>query len=311
MKTIGSLSRVAIFAVLLVLAAHADVLILQDNEVVNGKILQEDRNNVSVQFDYGTATYPKAAVRTIEKTDPVASAIRGSTLRIPPWGEIIGAFAKCGWMHSMRQIPATVIDQGALRNVPYISFRSNAGGYQMNVYGDLDKPAGVEIGALNLRLNDVSARSNCVAFISSVLTREDDKRVARALSLERKSLIKKDGFTFEVTLPDEADAYGGWWITVYDEAALDAARANESELKAITQSKVPEKSTVVKAAPAARPAGGNAANALIPSWTPDDLSHAQPSRLGHAGGGGSVYVRGYHRRDGSYVQPHTRRAPRR
>jgi len=40
-----------------------------------------------------------------------------------------------------------------------------------------------------------------------------------------------------------------------------------------------------------------------------DESYSGGSSSG--GGGGSVYVRGYTRRDGTYVAPHTRRRPRR
>lgn len=38
---------------------------------------------------------------------------------------------------------------------------------------------------------------------------------------------------------------------------------------------------------------------------------ASPSYQGSGGGGGSVQVRGYHRRDGTYVRPHSRSRPRR
>jgi hypothetical protein len=217
-------------------------------------------------------------------------------------------------MHSLRQIPATVIDVGVLKNVPYISFRCNAAGYQMNIYGDLDKPAGVEIGTLNFYVNNDAARSNCISFISSVIPNAPDKEIVRTLPRDRKSLKKNDGLTIETTMPDEPDAYGGWWVSVYDEAALERARANEAELAAITQKRVPEKSTIVQTsaqvastAPAVPPSAGPEAP-TVPNWTSQDLSYTSS---GASSASGRVYLRGYQRRDGTYVHSYTRSAPRR
>jgi hypothetical protein len=46
-----------------------------------------------------------------------------------------------------------------------------------------------------------------------------------------------------------------------------------------------------------------------PSYTEPSISASSSSGTG--GGGGTVHVRGYYRKNGTYVQPHTRRAPRR
>jgi hypothetical protein len=47
----------------------------------------------------------------------------------------------------------------------------------------------------------------------------------------------------------------------------------------------------------------------LTSWTSNESSSV--SRSTDAGGGGTVYVRGYYRKDGAYVRSHTRSAPRR
>lgn len=68
-------------------------------------------------------------------------------------------------MAGLVQIPATVIDKGVLRNVPYKSYR--AGDYEVNVYGDPDQPARVEIGVYRSLLTSQDAKHNCVDFLTS------------------------------------------------------------------------------------------------------------------------------------------------
>jgi len=107
-------------------------------------------------------------------------------------------------------------------------------------------------------------------------------------SLNRnKDLQKRGGLTFEVTPETAEDAYGGWWVSVYDIAALDKSRASSTELANIT---------VPKQAPDTSPGGSET------SWSPAQQALARP-------GGKSVYVHDYVRKDGSYVHAHTRAAP--
>jgi hypothetical protein len=74
----------------------------------------------------------------------VCLAEEDSRLGFPKSSEITAILGKQPWITSLRQIPATVVDKGVMRNVPYLSFQS--GDYELNVYGDPDNPAGVEIG---------------------------------------------------------------------------------------------------------------------------------------------------------------------
>lgn len=56
----------------------------------------------------------------------------------------------------------------------------------------------------------------------------------------------------------------------------------------------------------------NARTGRGPDWQAVEAVYAGPAIGAHGGGrGGPVHVRGYHRRDGTYVRPHTRSAPRR
>jgi hypothetical protein len=226
-----------------------------------------------------------------------------SAQRIPSWGKIVSILATNGWAHELKQIPATVIDNGVLQDVPYISFRCASAGYEINIYGDLDKPAGVEIGAINYLVSSDVAKSNCMNFISSVLISDGYEEIVRTLKLNRKDLKKKERMTFETTFPDEPDAYGGWWISVYDENALTNARASGAELIAIKQPQI---------IPKAQSAAVISQSTVAPpeptyTWSADELSYSRPSRST----GGEVYVRGYTRKDGTYVSSYTRSAPQR
>lgn len=285
------------------LQLKADVVILQNGNVITGNVLQQDNQGVLVQMDYGTFRYPPSWIKDVRKDTASCLNESNNEQRIPSWGKIISTLATNEWAHELKQIPATVIDNGVLQDVPYISFRCASAGYEINIYGDLDKPAGVEIGAINYLVKSDEAKSNCMDFISSVLASDGDRKIVHALNLNQKDLEKKEGMTFETTFPDEPDADGGWWISVYDENALTNARASGAELLAIKQPRIvpkPQPVAVISQPIVATPESTY-------TWSPDELSYSRPSRSS----GGEVYVRGYYRRDGTYVSSYTRSAPHR
>jgi hypothetical protein len=291
------------FAIFFRSSLNADVVILESGKVITGNILQQDGDGVLVQIDYGTFRYPLSMIKDVRKDKIDLSAESSNAQRIPDWAKIVSLLATNGWAHELKQIPATVIDNGVLEDVPYISFHCNTDGYEINIYGDLDHPSGVEIGAINYLVKSDEAKTNCANFIASVLASEGDKKVVGALNLNQKDLTKKDGMTFETTFPSEPDAYGGWWVSVYDENSLAKARASGTELLAITQPRIEPKPQPVVVIP--QPI----ASAPEPtSWTSDDFSYSRPSRS-DSSGGGEVYVRGYYRANGTYVNSYTRSYP--
>jgi len=166
-----------------------------------------------------------------------------------------------------QQIPATVVDKGPLRHVPYLSYRS--GEVEFNAYGDPDAPACLEIG--HFGASDAAGRAACRDALASMLPGAEDRRVLQGLD-PAKGKQTRAGLTFEITPETAADAYGGWWVSVYDSKALDGSRASEGGWTGI-------------AAP--RPAGGEAAR-------------ARP--------GSTVYVKGYYRKDGTYVPGYAKKA---
>lgn len=282
---------------------RADVVILQNGKVITGTVLQQDGDGALVQMDYGTFRYPTSLIKDVKKEAPASRVESSSDQRIPNWARIISLLATNGWAHELKQIPATVIDNGVLKDVPYISFRCNTGGYEINIYGDLDNPSGIEIGAITYLVKNDQAKSNCAAFIASVLPNREDKKIIQALSRTAKDTGKRDSLTFETTMPDEPDAYGGWWVSVYDENLLAKARASGAELLAITQPVIAPKAVIALAPPIVTAPETTA-------WTASDLSYSRPTSS-YSSGGGQVYVRGYYRKNGTYVHSYTRSSPHR
>jgi len=307
---------VVLLTTLMVCNCLGDVLILRNGQLISGTILQQSAKEVLIQLDYGTLTYPRSSLKEIQPASTAQQATEVTeSARIPPWSRIITELAKQEWATSLRQIPATVIDRGVLRHVPYLSFQAASGGYELNIYGDLDQPAGFELGVRSWLLEKESAKSNCVYFVGAVLANEGDRGIVQSLNVE-KDRLEKDGLSFEITPSTDPDAYGGWWVSVYSEELLDASRASDEEIKAITQP-LPAFSrarvTPPPSIPTERALQSSVTGPTVPNWSAYDLQSARPIRSSstYSGGGGRVFVRGYTRKNGTYVQPHTRRAPRR
>jgi hypothetical protein len=319
---------------LILLSARADSITLQNGYTPTGTILQtnRERNTILLLRDYGTATYYIPTIKAIkldtEEVVPVP-AVPQEAGRWPHWQHMVLALSKQPWAQNLRQIPATVIDKGILRNVPYVSFQCGED-YEVNIYGDLDKPAGFEIGIYRKPLSDNAAKENCVRLVDALLSEPADKEILGKLKREKDSATRS-GLTFEVTPPTAEDAYLGWWISIYDEKRLNLARASESEMKQVSVAKT-QTTAEVATAPAnpgwtaeemrlARPAQPYQARFVPVSagggYTPPRTATPAPtynsdgySPSSSHSGGGQVYVRGYTRKDGTYVPAHTRSAPR-
>lgn len=312
------LALVLCFGLFAPLAASADSLHLKNGRVVEGDIVQETNAAYCVRVAYGhshfTLNYPKTDVEFVKRTALTEAKVEG---RLFTLDRCLFTAGRQNWMPELKAIPATVIDKGVLRHVPYLSFK--AGDYEINVYGDPNHPACVEIGVQNRLLESDAAKKNCVAYAEGILTAAEDRALLRTMNL-RKDLKERGELKFEITPPTDEDAYGGWWVSVYDEKLLDKSRASDKELAEIT---IP-KSQILEAAPIKSQAE---AHAQPPSWTASDLRFARPVASAVAKPGtqpiktpavvplppvnttGTVYVQGYYRKDGTYVHPHTRSAP--
>ncbi len=202
------------------------------------------------------------------------------------------------WARDLKQIPSTVIDKGVLRHVPYTSYR--AGEYELNVYGDPAAPAGFEIGIHGDLLKRVEAKKNCFDLVAGLLDDPADRLLAASLKqdVDKKA---RGALTFEVTPPTAEDAYGGWWVSVYSEAALDRSRATPQELAKITTTRQDVKlSDAAKREAAPLPVDPVTQG----RWGAEDLASAR-SRKDVPEEKQAVYAPAYSRKGGVYVPDRT------
>ncbi len=248
---------------------QADVVVLQNGGVLTGTVLQQDGTGVLIQTETGTYRYPPSWIQDVKKEPAAAPHVSNNGGRIPDWAQILSLLASNGWADGLRQVPAAMIETGPWKNVPYISFRCAAGGYEVNIFGDLNHPAGIQIGAMSYLSQNPAAKTNCVNFICSVLANADDRKMVRALNWNSAVTNKNGGMTFETLVPGEWGSYGGWWVSVANDDALASAQASEAELAAITQSRA-------AAAPPMAAAAQAAATTTNAAAQPDASANAQP-----------------------------------
>ena len=239
---------------------HGDTATFVNGRTVAAMIVRTNGEDLLVMTDHFAFNCSKSSIKEI-KIQSLEFAGSRDTNRIPAFQTLFPRLASQGWATDLRAIPATLIDSGVLSNVPYLSFRCGED-YELNVYGEPEQPCGVEIGVYHSLTNDPSAIANCVDFLAQIMSEAADARVVHRLNLS-KDKKTRDGLTFEVTPPSDADAYNGWWVSVYSERGLEAARASAEEIKNIS---------VPKAEIARQTLPSDDASA----WNKQDLKFARP-----------------------------------
>lgn len=291
-----------LFTAALVFVAKADILLLQTGHAIYGKIQATDDKGFKFNRSGNTYSYPASSV-IMSYAAPFAVTNKTD---LPSWGFAIDTLATNSWKSEIKQIPSTVVDKGILKNVPYMSFRCGAD-YEINIYGDPENPSCIEIGCYRSLIKNNEAQDNCLNFISNLITDSELKNLIS--KLQRDGEKKQSGsWTIEITPPSADDSYGGWWISIYSESKLESSRATPEEIAKISVAK----SEILKSA------------ASPYAWAKNDLTNARQAAITYpapvtasavsvtpstVSSGGSVYVRGYTRKDGTYVQPYTRSRP--
>jgi hypothetical protein len=262
MKITPQISLICLTAWLLSSASiSADTVLLSNGWAIPGSVIQSNADALLVLAGNAVFSFSRSTVVAIQ-TNSVQDVNPSDVARIPDFREIVLLLSQQSWATNLTPIPATVIDKGILRNVPYSSFRCGED-YEVNVYGDLEHPAGFEIGVYRKLLVSKSAQTNCVTFISDLLTQPTDKKVLLGLDL-LKDLKTSDDLTFEITPPTGEDSYNGWWISVYSEHQLDLARASDAEMKQISVTKA---DVVRQSNPGDK----------LSAWSADDMRSARSS----------------------------------
>jgi hypothetical protein len=237
--------------------AQPDTLLLKDGSTHRGVIVRNTATDVWIQQQYGIAEFPKSEiVRILDEVDVGMEFTEASRKGdLPSWRVMVNDIRNNDAIKMLEQIPATLIDNGYLKNVPYLSFRINEY-IEMNIYGDPDNPSAIEFGIYGKYRTNDKLRRTLRSFIAGFLSsRKEVAAIYRIPFSGGKETL--DTFNIQITPPSAPDAYGGWWISLYNPKSLDAVRMSDNDYACITR---PPDQIVDK--------GGRVKRG---AWTQDDL----------------------------------------
>ncbi|MCE9542997.1 MAG: hypothetical protein K8R38_05690 [Verrucomicrobia bacterium] len=211
-----------------------DTIVMNDGTEIHGLILRNDAQKVILQERMTEVEIPKSYIRRIrdEGNAGVYFADIIDPGKLPPWRMIVQDLRTSDNIRSLLQVPATSIDNGYLKNIPYLSFKVNKR-IEMNVYGNPEDPVCLEFGVYAHGEKITEFKKIIRAYLAGIL--QSRAEIAALYGLDEMGGKKQVGkFTFEVTPPEASDAYGGWWISVYDAARLDRARLSDAAYRKVT-----------------------------------------------------------------------------
>lgn len=212
-----------------------DTIEMKDGRSLRGLILRNTADSLLLQTEHTEIDIPKSDIRRIR--DQVDGEIVFAEVtakgKLPAWRSMVLDMREHDSIKSFQQIPATTIDNGYLKNIPYLSFRVNTQS-EFNVYGNPDDPVALEFGMYGKRRNSTKYRQIIREFLAGHLNSREEIAALYSISLNggRKQV---GNLVFEITPPKNADAYGGWWIAVYDAKRLDGARIGDKQYAAVTK----------------------------------------------------------------------------
>lgn len=212
-----------------------DSVSLKDGTVLRGLIIKNSAKEVIIQTRDGESRIPKDYILRIDDA-PDDEVIyhdlvgRGS---LPPWRAMVHDLRTHDRVRTFEQIPPTRIDNGLLRNIPYLSFRINDHS-ELNVYGDPHDPVAVEFGVFGSRGLKADKGRIFGEFIAGHLHSRD--QIAALYSLGPKNRDARAGqLAFRLIQPPDPDSYGGRWIVVYRPDRIERARLPEEPYAQLTR----------------------------------------------------------------------------
>lgn len=212
-----------------------DTVTLNDGTILRGLILKNSSDELIIQTRDGEARLPKDYIRRIDDA-PDDKVIYGDLVgrdELPSWRSIVHDLRTHDSVRTFEQIPPTAIDNGLLRNIPYLSFRIN-GLTELNVYGDPQDPVAVEFGIYGSRGVKEAKRRTFGEFIAGHLHSRDQIAAFYALGPDNRE-TQAGKLAFRLIRPGDPDSYGGSWIVVYRRDRIEQARLSDSAYAAITR----------------------------------------------------------------------------
>jgi len=237
--------------------AAPDSILLKDGTVVSGMIVKNTADAVWIQERYGISKHPKSEITRIRNAADLGMEFTSAHTRgdLPSWRVMVNDIRNNDSITSLEQIPATAIDNGLYKNVPYLSFRLNEL-LEMNIYGDPDDPAAIEFGAYGRQANNDELRRTLRAFLAGFLTSRQEVAAIYSLPFTGGEQCV-DTMCFKIIPVSAPDSYGGWWISIFNPGKLTASRMNDATYAMVTRSP----SEVI----------GRGGRLIRSSWSPADL----------------------------------------
>ena len=213
---------------------NPDTVVMNNGRELHGMIVKNDALKVVLQQRMGEVEILKKYIRRIEDEGDagVYFADVVDKGKLPPWRMIVQDLRTDDNIHTFRQIPATTIDNGFLKNIPYLSFRINSH-TEMNVYGNPEDPVCLEFGVYEHGGQITRFKKIIRAYLAGCLNSRAE--IAALYALNEKGDERQVGeLRFRITPPNAPDAYGGWWIQVYEPKRIDGARISDAEYRKAT-----------------------------------------------------------------------------
>ncbi len=214
--------------------AEPDSILFKDGSTRAGVIIKNTADAVFLGERYQVSEFPKSEiVRIFDGVDTgMEFTEAGKKGDLPPWRVMVNDIRNNDAITSLKQIPATLVDNGYLKNVPYLSFRINEY-IEMNIYGSPDNPAAIEFGVYGKFSSSDKLRRALRSFLAGFLFSRSE--VGAIYSIPFTGGEKSAGaFRIRVTPSSAPDAYGAWWISLYNPKTLAAARVSDAQYANVT-----------------------------------------------------------------------------
>jgi len=259
---------------------HApDSIVLKDGRTIHGLIIKNSVDSILIQEEFGEKTFPKSEIVRVRDEPDVATYFTEliSKGTLPSWRVMANDLRTHDQIKSVVEVPATTVTVGNFRNVPYLSFLVNRD-IELNIYGDPNHPAGVELGIYGSRKNSEKLQKTLRGYFAGFLGSREEVAALYKIGL-KEGKATAGTLTFEVTPPTAPDSEGAWWVSLYNLKRLDSVRLPDAKYAALTK---PPHEVV-----------DSRGRVIATGWTNKDLS--QSARLVKLGGNAPILIRGFYR----------------
>jgi hypothetical protein len=265
-----------------------DTVIMKDGRRYKGLIVHNTSDTVTIQTPFAEVTVSKSDVTRIQDESDesiyfTAMQRRGS---LPPWRVIVNDLRLHDKIKSFEQIPATVIDSGEFRNIPYQSFRINKD-VELNIYGDPEDPSAVEVGVYGPRKNYRQLHTMLRQYLAGYLTSRDELQALYSICTDTGGSAKAGSMLLSITPPDDPESFDAWWVGISNPRELDAIRLSDAEYARIVR---PVNEVFDKE--------GNLLT--MTQWKQEDANLSR--RLSKMGDNAQVFLRGFYRDENGRFQ---------